>query len=41
MWNFIIIAQFQINRHLMVRVEYGFLGTRQQVITGLQYRFGL
>jgi hypothetical protein len=41
MWNFVIGTQFQINRHLMVRVEYGFLGTRQQVITGLQYRFGL
>lgn len=40
-WNFIIGTQFQINRHLMLRAEYGFLGTRQQFIGGLQYRFGL
>lgn len=41
MWNFIIGAQFQLNKHLMLRAEYGFLGTRQQFMTGLQYRFGL
>jgi len=41
MWNFIIGSQFQINKHLMIRAEYGFLGTRQQLTTGLQYRFGL
>jgi hypothetical protein len=40
-WNFIIGTQFQINRHLMLRAEYGFLGSRQQFIGGLQYRFGL
>jgi hypothetical protein len=40
-WNFIIGAQFQINRHVMIRAEYGFLGSRQQFIGGLQYRFGL
>ncbi len=40
-WNFIIGTQFQINRHFMVRAEYGFLGSRQQFIGGLQYRFGL
>ena len=40
-WNFIIGSQFQINRHFMIRAEYGFLGSRQQFITGLQYRFGL
>jgi hypothetical protein len=40
-WNFIIGSQFQINRHLMLRAEYGFLGSRQQFIGGLQYRFGL
>jgi hypothetical protein len=40
-WNFLIGMQFQINRHLMLRAEYGFLGTRQQFIGGLQYRFGL
>ena len=40
-WNFIIGAQFQINKHFMWRAEYGFLGSRQQFMTGLQYRFGL
>jgi hypothetical protein len=41
MWNFIIGAQFQLNKSWMLRAEYGFLGTRQQLIAGLQYRFGL
>lgn len=41
MWNFIIGTQFQINKSWMIRAEYGFLGTRQQFIGGLQYRFGL
>ena len=34
-------GQFQLNRHWMVRAEYGFLASRQQFIGGLQYRFGL
>jgi hypothetical protein len=41
MWNFIIGSQYQHNRHWMVRFEYGFLGSRNQIIAGLQYRFGL
>lgn len=41
MWNFIIGAQFQLNKHWMLRAEYGFLGSRQQFLSGLQYRFGL
>jgi hypothetical protein len=41
MWNFIVGSQFQINKHFMIRAEYGFLGSRQQIIAGLQYRFGL
>lgn len=41
MWNFIIGSQFQINKHFMIRAEYGFLGSRQQFMAGLQYRFGL
>lgn len=40
-WNFMVGGQFQINKHWMIRGEYGFLGSRQHVITGLQYRFGL
>ncbi|HEY3401783.1 MAG TPA: hypothetical protein VGK59_00260 [Ohtaekwangia sp.] len=41
MWNFIVGSQYQYNKHWMVRGEYGFLGSRNQVIVGLQYRFGL
>jgi hypothetical protein len=41
MWNFVLGSQFQINKHFMIRAEYGFLGSRQQFIGGLQYRFGL
>jgi hypothetical protein len=41
MWNFLVGSQFQLNKSWMFRVEYGFLGTRQQFIGGIQYRFGL
>lgn len=41
MWNFIIGSQFQYSKHIMFRVEAGFLGSRTQVLGGLQYRFGL
>lgn len=41
MWNFIVGTQYQHNKHWMVRVEYGFLKSRNQIIAGLQYRFGL
>jgi len=41
MWNFIVGAQYQLNRHYMIRAEVGFLGSREQFLTGLQYRFGL
>ena len=41
MWNFIVGGQFQLNKHFMLRAEYGFLGTRTQFLTGVQYRFGL
>jgi hypothetical protein len=40
-WNFIIGSQYQMNKHWMVRAEVGFLASRTQIITGLQYRFGL
>jgi hypothetical protein len=40
MWNFVVGSQFQLNKHLMVRAEYGFLSSRQQLTLGLQYRFG-
>jgi hypothetical protein len=41
MWNFIVGSQYQYNKHFMLRAEYGFLGSRTQLIAGLQYRFGL
>ena len=41
MWNFVVGSQFQYNKHFMFRVECGFLGSRTQVLGGLQYRFGL
>jgi hypothetical protein len=41
MWNFIIGSQYQFNKHIMLRAEYGFLGSREQFLTSIQYRFGL
>ena len=41
MWNFIFGMQFQLNRNWMIRGEYGFFGSRQQFIGGLQFRFGI
>lgn len=42
MWNIVIGSQFQMNKHVMLRLEYGgFVGSRTQVMAGLQYRFGL
>jgi hypothetical protein len=41
MWNFIVGTQYQLNKSLMFRVEVGFLTSRTQVMTGIQYRFGL
>jgi long-subunit fatty acid transport protein len=40
-WNFLLGAQYQYNKHFMLRAEYGFLGSRKQFLTSLQYRFGL
>jgi RNAse (barnase) inhibitor barstar len=40
-WNFIIGSQLQVNKHLMYRVEYGFLASRTQFMGGVQSRFGL
>ncbi len=42
MWNIVVGSQFQLNKHIMLRLEYGgFVGSRTQIMTGLQYRFGL
>ncbi|MFT4580246.1 MAG: hypothetical protein ACI9UO_003102, partial [Nitrospinales bacterium] len=40
-WNFITGAQYQLNKHWMIRGEAGFLKSRTQALVGLQYRFGL
>ncbi len=40
-WNFIVGGQYQLNKHLMFRGEYGFLASRSQYIVGIQYRFRL
>ena len=41
MWNFIVGAQYSLNKSWMLRFEAGMLGARTQIITGLQWRFGL
>jgi hypothetical protein len=41
MWNFVVGSQFQLNKHLMLRAEYGFLGSRTQFLGSVQYRFGI
>ena len=40
-WNMLVGAQYQFNKDWMIRLEYGFLGERDQLIGGIQYRFGL
>jgi hypothetical protein len=40
-WNFVVGSQYQLNKHWMIRAEYGFLGSRTQFLTSLQYRFRL
>jgi opacity protein-like surface antigen len=40
-WNFVVGSQYQLNKNWMIRAEIGFLGSREQFMTGLQYRFGL
>jgi len=40
LWNFIVGAQYQFNKRLMIRTEVGFLTSRVQVLCGFQYRFG-
>jgi hypothetical protein len=41
MWNFVVGGQYQFNKHLIFRAEYGFLTSRKQILAGIQYRFGL
>lgn len=41
MWNFITRAQYQLNKNFMFHAEVRFFGSRSQIITDNQYRFGL
>jgi len=41
LWNFLLGAQYQFNKHFMLRGEYGFLSERSTFLLGFQYRFGL
>ena len=41
LWNLLAGAQWQINKHWMIRAEAGFLAARTQFLGGIQYRFGL
>lgn len=41
MWNFTVGSQYQYDKRWMLRVEFGFFGSRQQFIGGIQYRFGI
>jgi len=38
-WNMLIGAQFQYNKHWMLRSEIGFLGSRESFLLSLNYRF--
>ncbi|MCX7550220.1 hypothetical protein [Xanthomarina sp. F2636L] len=38
-WNGIIGAQFQYNKHWMLRTEFGVLGNRKSMLLSLNYRF--
>ncbi|MFL0353571.1 hypothetical protein [Xanthomarina sp. GH4-25] len=38
-WNGVIGAQFQYNKHWMLRTELGVLGNRKSVLLSLNYRF--
>ena len=40
-WSMAIGAQWQINKRWQVRSEYNFLGSREQLLISLNYRFGI
>jgi hypothetical protein len=41
LWHIIVGSQYQLNKHWMIRAEYGFVSARHTFLGGLQYRFGL
>lgn len=38
-WNMVFGAQYQFNKRVQLRTEYGFLGDRTQFLASLNYRF--
>ncbi|NOX46001.1 MAG: hypothetical protein GXO89_03365 [Chlorobi bacterium] len=38
-WNMVVGAQFQLNKHWMLRSEVGFLASRTSYLLSLNYRF--
>ena len=40
-WSMAIGAQYQFNKRLQLRTEYNFLGSREQLLLSLNYRFGI
>ena len=40
-WNMLLGAQYQINKHVQVRTEFGFLGERSSWLLSANYRFGI
>ena len=40
-WNMLAGLQWQINRTWQYRAEFGFMRNKQQLFTGLNYRFGI
>ena len=41
LWNFLVGGQYQLSKSWMFRLEVGFLTSRTQLISGVQYRFGI
>jgi hypothetical protein len=41
LWHIVVGSQYQLNKHWMIRAEYGFVSARHTFLGGLQYRFGL
>lgn len=39
MWNGVIGAQFQLNKHWMIRSEAGLIGDRKSILASVNYRF--
>ena len=40
-WNMLVGAQYQLDRHLQFRTEFGFLGERKSWLLSANYRFGI